>query len=71
MIKRVSITILIMQAIARHSYTPFKQKTEINFHTRGYTPGAIDSTPSVPPPPFKTGSSVSKPTKNDNNEKKE
>jgi hypothetical protein len=53
------------------AYSPsdstFTQRKDINYHTRGYTPGAKDSTPKPTPPPFKTGSSVSKPIKSNNN----
>ncbi|MDR0621991.1 MAG: hypothetical protein LBJ61_08970 [Deltaproteobacteria bacterium] len=51
----------------RPSDSPFTHREDINYHTRGYTPGAKDNTPKPTPPPFKTGSSVWKPTKSGKN----
>jgi hypothetical protein len=51
------------------SDSPFTQRENINYNTRGYTPGAKDSTPKPTPPPFKTGSSVCKPTNSDKKNK--
>jgi hypothetical protein len=44
-------------------------KSETNYHTRGYTPGEKYKNPLPPPPPPTTGSDVSKPKNSSDNSK--